>query len=239
MAWVHGWCMVLRDDAPGRWRPKHLARRYSYGWEDAMTHQPRRAVATRHDTTLLCWAVVRVAGICARMTARAVPCNLHEGAQLLARRVGSAAGTSCCTDAEAEGPGPNGSTRIIRNAIDVERLLRPAPANDPIFFALGTPHPVNMDDFNRRADHCPKSSGLIDAPDYFTSGRPSGPRTSLPSCSTASSVIIYLTFPPSSFCFCRSCQFKVFPRFLRLASCLFAFTLFMALGHAIIFSSPT
>jgi hypothetical protein len=204
-----------------------------------MTHQPRRAVATRHDTTLLCWAVVRVAGICARMTARAVPCNLHEGAQLLARRVGSAAGTSCCTDAEAEGPGPNGSTRIIRNAIDVERLLRPAPANDPIFFALGTPHPVNMDDSNRRADHCPKSSGLIDAPDYFTSGRPSGPRTSLPSCSTASSVIIYLTFPPSSSCFCRSCQFKVFPRFLRLASCLFAFTLFMALGHAIIFSSPT
>jgi hypothetical protein len=129
------------------------------------------------------------------MTARAVPCNPHEGTQLLARRVGSAAGTSCCTDAEADGPGPNGSTRIISNAIDVERLLRPAPANDPIFFALGCPHPLTMDDSNRRADLCPRSSGLIAAPDYFTSGRPSGPRTSLPSCSTASSVIIYLTFP--------------------------------------------
>jgi hypothetical protein len=173
------------------------------------------------------------------MTARAVPCNPHEGTQLLARRVGSAAGTSCCTDAEADGPGPNGSTRIIRNAIDVERLLRPAPANDPIFFALGCPHPLTMDDSNRRADLCPRSSGLIDAPDYFTSGRPSGPRTSLPSCSTASSVIIYLTFPHLFFGFCRSCQFNLFSRFLRLAACLFAFTLFVLLGHAINFSSPT
>ena len=103
-----------------------------------------------------------------------------------------------------DSPGPNGSTRIISNAIDVERLLRLASASDPVFSALGAPRPVNMAICNRRADHCPKSSGLIDAPEYFTSGRLSGPRSSLPSCSTLSSAIIYLTFPPSSFC--RSCH---------------------------------
>jgi hypothetical protein len=114
------------------------------------------------------------------------------------------AGGGVAQTQRADSPGPNGSTRIISNAIDVEHLLRPASANDPVFSALDTARPLNMANCNRRADHCPKSPGLIDAPEYFTSGRPSGPRPSLPSCSTLSSAIIYLTFPPSSFC--RSCQ---------------------------------